>query len=376
MRKFKKIINMLLMCSMILSYPVYAAENVSENQSTTKDNINNRGYFAEKNHIFYYLKCVEIEENHDVLQLYQYDLQTQKESPLSEDYFHYDNIAPVYNMRACNDGYIYFEAEKEQNKMEEYQSGYYRVSINGGKSEYVCKYKEIAFLSDNWIYWAEKNIFYNLATKEIVENTVTNSLNSILLKEPANSSCEHHDVIYLDAYHIDLNAVQTVYKNGQPLEAGIYALPLHEQDAFHKIELEEKIGGFQLYDNYLYYHIGSVTEQYSAIKQYSLQNHTIKTLVESKDDMEGTIYDFAVYNNMLYYRYFIQKNGKTYINLYCISLKEEQSSPVIAVPYCIGGQIHIFEDIVCSAYVDRWITGNWRIFDIHTGKRYFINLYE
>ena len=39
-KKLKKIISMLLLCSIILVQTVYAIENVSENQSTSKDNIN------------------------------------------------------------------------------------------------------------------------------------------------------------------------------------------------------------------------------------------------------------------------------------------------------------------------------------------------
>ena len=135
---------MLLLCSIILVQTVYAIENISENQSTNKDNINKNGYFAEKNHIIYYMKYVKIEENHEALQLYQYDLQTQIASPLCKDYFQYDPIAPIYNMRVCNDGYVYFKAQREEIKEEEQKSGYYRVSVNGGKSEYVCKYEEIA----------------------------------------------------------------------------------------------------------------------------------------------------------------------------------------------------------------------------------------
>ena len=80
-KKLKKIISMLLLCSIILVQTVYAIENISENQSTNKDNINKNGYFAEKNHIIYYMKYVKIEENHEALQLYQYDLQTQIASP-------------------------------------------------------------------------------------------------------------------------------------------------------------------------------------------------------------------------------------------------------------------------------------------------------
>lgn len=364
MKKMKRIISMLLLCSMIFAQPVYAVENISENQSTSKSNIEKRGYFAEKNHILYYFNHNVF---HNVLQLSQYNLQTQTASLLCEDYFRYDPIAPIYNMRVCNDGYVYFKAEKEEDiKEQEDNSAYYRVSINGGKSEYVCKYKEIAFLSDTWIYWSEKNIFYNLVTKETIQNTVTNSLDAILLKEPANSSCEYHDIIYLDAYHVDLNVIPTSHKNGQPLEAGIYALPLHKQSDFHKIELKEEANNFQFYNNNLYYHTGS------AIKQYSLQNHTTKTIIETKETENDELYEFAVYNDTLYYHYGVEKNGKHYHNLYGISLDKEGSQAVIAVPYLFGNQMHIFENAICHAtYAYQWNVGAWRIFDIHTGKIQF-----
>lgn len=363
MKKMKRIISMLLLCSIIFLQPIYAAETPSTNQS----NIENGGYFAEKNHIFYYLKRIEVEENHTVLQLYQYDLQTQTDSLLCEDYFQYEPSTSTYGMRVCEDEYIYFHAIKEEDiKENEYNSAYYRVSVNGGKSEYVCKSKEIAFLSDTWIYWTEKNIFYNLVTKEIVQNTVTNSLDAILLQE--NSSCEYCNVIYLDAYHINLNVVPTTYKNGQPLEEGIYAFPLHDQSAFHKIELEEEAYDFQVYNNNLYYYTGN------AIKQYSLQNHTIKTIIETGKEEEERIYNFVIYNDILYYCHTINKNGKYYSNLYSVSLKGEQSQPVIAVPYLFGSQTHILEDVVCHAYVTRGYIGDWKVFDIHTGKRRFITI--
>ncbi len=167
MKKMNRIISMLLLCSMIFVQSIYAAEQ--ENPSTNKNNMENGGYFAEKNHILYYLKRVEVKENHNVLQLYQYDLQTQTDSLLCEDYFQYAPSTSTYHMRVCENGYIYFKAIKEEDVKENgYNSAYYRVSINGGKSEYVCKSKEIAFLSDTWIYWSEKNIFYNLVTKEII----------------------------------------------------------------------------------------------------------------------------------------------------------------------------------------------------------------
>ncbi len=364
MKKLKKIIYLLLLCSMIFIQPIYAAEQ--ENPSTNQSNMENGGYFAEKNHILYYLKRVEAEENHNVLQLYQYDLQTQTDSLLCEDSFQYDPSTSTYHMRVCEDGYIYFNAIKEEGIKENvYNSAYYRVSVNGGKSEYVCKSKEIAFLSDTWIYWSEKNSFYNLVTKETIQNTITNSFDSILLQEPENSSCEYHDVVYLDAYHINLNVVPTTYKNGQPLEKGIYAFPLHEQNAFHKIELEEEAYNFQVYNNNLYYHTGN------AIKQYSLQNHTTKTIIEIETENDA-IYYSAIYNDTLYYGYNTKKNGKYYPNLYRISLKGKQNQPVIAVPYFYSSQIHILEDVVCCAYVTRAYIGNWRIFDIHTGKRRFI----
>ena len=167
MKKLKKTIYLLLLCSMIFVQPVYAAEK--ENPSTNQSNMENGGYFAEKNHILYYLKRVEAEENHNMLQLYQYDLQTQTDSLLCEDSFQYDPSTSTYHMRVCEDGYIYFNVIKEEDIKENgYNSAYYRVSVNGGKSEYVCKSKEIAFLSDTWIYWSEKNSFYNLVTKEII----------------------------------------------------------------------------------------------------------------------------------------------------------------------------------------------------------------
>lgn len=87
MKKMNRIISMLLLCSMIFVQSIYAAEQ--ENPSTNKNNMENGGYFAEKNHILYYLKRVEVKENHNVLQLYQYDLQTQTDSLLCEDYFQY-----------------------------------------------------------------------------------------------------------------------------------------------------------------------------------------------------------------------------------------------------------------------------------------------
>lgn len=149
------------------------------------------------------------------------------------------------------------------------------------------------------------------------------------------------------------------------MEYGVYALPLHEQNAFHKIELEYKVNYFQIYNNNLYY----LNE--NTVKQYSLQNHTIKTIVKVEN---GNIYQFAVYNNTLYYCYSVEKNGKYYHNLYSVSLNEEQSQAIIAVPYLFGNQIHILEDVICHAHVDKWSIGNWRIFDIHTGKRYFIEL--
>ena len=256
MRKIKKIIGMLLLCSIILAQTVYAIENIPENQSTNKCNINKNGYFAEKNHIIYYMKYVKIEENHEALQLYQYDLQTQIASPLCEDYFQYDPIAPIYNMRVCNDGYVYFKAQREEIKKEEQKSGYYRVSVNGGKSEYICKYEEIAFLSDSWVYWAEKNIFYNLVTNEVIENTVTSPFDAVSITQYWNSTCEYQDTIYIQARHwtvkdVDGTSDEIKYKNGQALEYGVYALPLHEQNAFHKIELEEEAYNFQVYDNNL-----------------------------------------------------------------------------------------------------------------------------
>ncbi len=369
-KKLKKIISMLLLCSIILVQTVYAIENISENQSTNKDNINKNGYFAEKNHIIYYMKYVKIEENHEALQLYQYDLQTQIASPLCKDYFQYDPIAPIYNMRVCNDGYVYFKAQRKEIKEEEQKSGYYRVSVNGGKSEYVCKYEEIAFLSDSWVYWAEKNVFYNLVTNEVIENTVTSPFDAVSITQYWNSTCEYQDTIYIQARHwtakdVDGTSDEIKYKNGQALEYGVYALPLHEQNAFHKIELEYKINYFQIYNNNLYY----LNE--NTIKQYSLQNHTTKTIVKVES---GNIYQFAVYNNTLYYCYSIEKNGKYYHNLYSVSLNEEQSQAIIAVPYLFGNQIHILEDVICYAHVDKWSIGNWRIFDIHTGKRYFIEL--
>jgi len=174
-------------------------------------------------------------------------------------------------------------------------------------------------------------------------------------------------MVYLDAYHINLNVVPTTYKNGQHLEKGIYAFSLQEQNAFHKIELEEEAYNFQVYDNNLYYHTGN------AIKQYSLQNHTTKTIVETIKT-EETIYNFVIYNDILYYCHIINKNGKYYSNLYSISLKGEQNQPVVAVPYLFGSQTHILEDVVCRAYVIRGYIGNWRIFDIHTGKRLFITI--
>jgi len=104
----KKIINVILLCSILFCQygVVYAQQSntVEQAYSTNGHNIHLNGYFAEKNDILYYFK-----EDFDtrLLQLYQYHLQTEKETVLCSDYFKTD-VAPVYNIRVCEDGYVYF----------------------------------------------------------------------------------------------------------------------------------------------------------------------------------------------------------------------------------------------------------------------------
>ena len=362
MTKLKKIISILLLCNIVLVQHIYAAENfvTSESQSTNKNNIENGGYFAEKNHILYYFKTIGTDKNNCLLQLYQYNFQTKTETLLCEDFFE-DIFAISYNIRVCNDGYVYFYGKKTDDDRE----GYYRVSIKGGKSEYYGSSTKITFLSDNWIYDKERNVLCNLTTQKTIENTIQDLYR---ITGHYVSFLEYQDILYI---HIQLPfSLQNDEKqdvnciNGEQLENGLYAVSLYKQNDFYKMDIDIPL--ICAYNNALYY------EDKNQIKAYSLQNHTTKIVVPEK---EGSLSILNAYNDILYYRYTIEKNGKTYKNIYGISLKEGENQPFLAVPYLFGYCTHILEDVVCYANVQKFYTGNWRIFDIHTAKRYFINPY-
>ncbi len=371
MKKFKKIIGMLLLCSMILGQYCnsYAAEIISETPQSTP--LFGSDYFAEKNHILYYFKYAEMEEK-NYLQLYQYDLQTETETLLSEDYF--KNIFGIMqHLRVCNDGYVYFYGQKRNDD----RVGYYRVSIDSGKSEYFEDDTKITFLSDNWMYDNERDILYNFSTKETIKNTIQDFYKITSYYSYYIDFMEYQNVLYI-CIHVpfplpddekDVNII-----NGQQLENGVYAVSLYQQDDFHKIEIEEDVEDIYLYcgyNNHLYYQKNHENE--TQIKSYSLENGTTKIIVSKK---EGALNLANICNDTLYYIYFIEKNGKKYSNAYSISLKEGENQPSLTVPYLFGYNVKALEDVVFYAVdVGRFYIGNWRIFNIHTGKRYFIYPY-
>ncbi|NDO45330.1 hypothetical protein [Clostridium sp. MD294] len=364
MKKLKKIISMLLLCSMIFTQPIYAVENPIVSEPSQSGN----EYFAEKDHILYYFKYVKLEEieeeyNSKKLQLYQYNLQTETESLLCEDFFE-DLFGSSHHIRVCNDEYIYFYGKKVDDDRE----GYYRVSKNGGKSEYYGSSIKITFLSDKWVYDREKNVFYNFETQEIIKNTIQD------LYRIAGSYInflEYHDMLYIHVnlpFSLQNDEKQDVNRiNGQQLENGVYVVSLYKQNDFHRIENDDDIYLQCAYHNNLYY------SKENQIKEYSLKNHTVKTIIKKE---EGVLNMLNIYNDILYYYYDVEKNGKHYSNIYGISLKEENQQPFLAAPYIYGYAVDILEDVTFyAANIGRWYIGNWRIYDIHTGKRYFIEPY-
>ena len=365
----KKIINVILLCSILLCQygVVYGQQSntVEQAYSTNGHNIHLNGYFAEKNDILYYFK-----EDFDtrLLQLYQYHLQTEKETVLCSDYFKTD-VAPVYNIRVCEDGYVYFYSYGYSTDME-HKIGVYRVSVNGGKSEYYGEIEKMVFLSDSWTYDTIENTFYNLATKQKIENTVTECIDfdyGITFLPPIY---EYQNTVYIcvNNREYDEQYKKTIqYKNGQILENGVYALPLYEQDNFYQLELKDNITYFEIYNDNLYY------QKDNAIKQYHLQYRTTNIIAEIP---QGHIDMLGIYHNILYYYHTVEKNGKQYCNIYGVYLYEKQNDkPFIVLPYAIGSNIHILEDVICYAKMEGAYIVNWKVYNYQKGKKYTISPY-
>lgn len=391
MKKFKKSFSVILLI-IILFYQhciLYANQTVLEqtknitkqqtSESTNYQNITNGGVFAEKDHFLYYFKDIGTEKC--LPQLFRYDLEKNVEVGLSSDIF-----VQVRDMRVCNDGYVYF---KGINIYDAPTSNYpllYRIPINGGKSELIGNIyiNEYFFLSDTWMYDMEKNNFFNVITKETIANTITKEIN---INYKTFEMREYNDTIYIYIRENPTWGGEVVYQNDELLESGFYALPLHQQKHFHKIELEDDfISTFSIYDNTLYYGTNNYEkeENETLLKAYSLENGTTKTILSGKDKMCEN--DFAIYNDTLYYYYREEEKQGSIIHIvdwYLYGIKLNQSEP----PFCVlhlgekNNMVHIFENVIChvnsqllSKYGDIGI-GDWEINNYHTGEQYSIKPY-
>lgn len=391
MRNLKKVICMLLLCTIILyQHYITFAEIFNPSKPPQYTMRDSYGHFAEKNHILYYFNMITEEYSYSVsetyqpyekdnLSLYQYDINTKTESLLCEDVFRMCS-----DIHICDDGYIYFRAIRLDND-DDIQK-FYRVPISGGKSE--CIYdniEKIIFISDTWAYDSEKNIFFNFITNETIENTITDNI-------PYQNRYYYHDISFFEyqdtvylytyanyAYENSEEIIRLKYKNGEKVENGLYALPLHNQTAFYKIDLGDNFyKDFYFYNNNLYCLSGKyLNENYDdriyTIKEYSLQNHTTRTIVSTKDVEE--IKFLGIYNDTLYYYCRIVKSERrypSYPNVYGILLNDKQNQPFIVLPYAMGYHIHIFEDVICCGA----LSPDWRVFNYKTRELYDIRPYE
>lgn len=385
MRKLKKVICMLIVCSIAFHHYVAFAEVFNPAEPPQYIIRDSYGHFAEKNHILYYFNmitenyCYDVSQDYqlyekDNLCLYRYNINTKTESLLCEDVFRMCS-----DIHICDNGYIYFRAIRLDN--DDDIEKFYRVPIGGGKSE--CVYdnvEKVIFVSDDWVYDSEKNIFFNFITNETIQNTITDNIpyeNRYYYHDI--SLFEYQDTVYLYTYANQREIVKLKYKNGEKIENGLYALPLHNQTTFHNIDLGDNFyKDFYFYNNNLYclsgkYLNGNYDDRIYTIKEYSLQNHTTRTIISTKEVEE--IKFLGIYNDTLYYYCRTVKPERrypSYPNVYVISLTDTQNQSFIVLPYAMGYYMHIFEDVICCGdlYPD------WRVFNYKTRELYDIRSYE